>query len=129
MTTYEDVATSLGRPISDPDEQAQVSQWLADAELLIRARLGDLALLDQDVLSYVVREAALLKMRNPEGYQSETVDDYTYRHGPATGRVSILDEWWDLLTPDGSSAAFSIRPYGVPGAIEPDLWVSTTEHL
>lgn len=129
VITYSDVAVSLGRAISDPLEQAQVTQWIADAELLIGARLGDLDDLDQDVLAYVVREAVVARVRNPEGYQSETIDDYTYRFGSASTRVTILDEWWDLLTPDASNAAFTIRPYGEPGYSETDAWWSspTTE--
>lgn len=129
VITYTDVAVSLGRPISDPLEQAQVTQWIADAELLVGARLGDLAELDQDVLAYVVREAVIARMRNPEGYQSETIDDYTYRHGSTAGRVTILDDWWDLLTPDGSSAAFTITPYGAPGYSEPEAWWSSPTEL
>lgn len=129
VITYEDVEVSLGRLISDPLEQAQVTQWIADAELLILSRLGDLDELDQDVLAYVVREAVIARMRNPEGYQSETIDDYTYRHGSTSGRVSILDEWWDLLSPDASSAAFTITPYGEPGYGEPDAWWSSPTEL
>ena len=114
---YTDVETSLGRTLTEA-EQAQVTQWIADAELLILTRLGDLAELDQDVLAYVVREAALARMRNPEGYQSETIDDYTYRMPRETQRVSILDEWWDLLSPSSSTVAFSIRPFSEPGYAE-----------
>ena len=115
VATVSDVETSLGRPITDAAEIAQVTQWLEDAELLIRSRLGDVSLLDQDVVAYVEREAVISKMRNPEGYQSETIDDYTYRHGDTRGRVSILDEWWVMLTPDASSAAFTIAPFSEPG--------------
>jgi hypothetical protein len=115
VATVDDVATSLGRPITDVAEVAQVEQWLGDAELLIAARLGDITLLDQAMLAYVEREAVVLKMRNPEGYQSETVDDYTYRWGENRGRVSILDEWWNLLDPDAGGGAFSVRP-----GFEPD---------
>lgn len=127
VITYQEVALSLGRPISTPDEQAQVTQWIADAETLIRVRLGDLAALDQDVLAYVVREAVILKLRNPEGYSSESIDDYTYRWGTDSGRVSILDEWWDMLTPTGSANAFTITPYGDTTSAQPDPWVSTTD--
>jgi hypothetical protein len=57
-----------------------------------------------------VREAVAARFRNPEGFQSETIDDYTYRHGNETRRVTILDEWWELLSPTTESAAFSTRP-------------------
>lgn len=118
---YTVVETSLGRTLSAA-ERAQVEQWIGDAELLIGARLGDLALLDQDVLAYVVREAVVARMRNPEGFQSETIDDYTYRHGAESRRVTILDEWWRLLDPDSGSGAFSARPYFVPDTVDPGLW-------
>lgn len=129
VITYEDVEVALGRDITTAAEQAQVTQWIADAELLIGARLGDIAELDQDILAYVVREAVLLMMRNPEGYQSETIDDYTYRHGSSSGRVAILAEWWDLLTPDATSGAFTITPYGEAGYSEPDAWWSSPTEL
>lgn len=110
VATVNDVATSLGRPITDTTEVAQVEQWLADAELLIRLRLGDVTLLDQDALAFVEREAVVLKMRNPEGYSSESIDDYTYRWGRDSGRVTITDEWWEMLSPETEGGAFTIRP-------------------
>jgi hypothetical protein len=126
---YDDVGVVLGREIVTEAEQGQVTQWIADAELLIGARLGDLAELDQDILAYVVREAVVAMMRNPEGYQSETIDDYTYRYGTSSGRVGILSEWWDLLTPSVSSNAFTISPYGSPGYTAPDAWWSSPTEL
>lgn len=110
VATYEDVAVALGRPISDTAEQAQVDYWLGAVELVIGARLGDVALLDQAALLYVEVEAVVARMQNPGGYQSETIDDYTYRFGTETRRVTILDEWWNLLDPDTGSGAFSVRP-------------------
>jgi hypothetical protein len=122
-----DIETALGRSLTVA-EQAQATLWIADALLLIGARLGDTAELDQDVLDYVVREAVVARFRNPDGYQSETIDDYTYRHGTETRRVTILDEWWDLLSPSVATAAFTITPYGEPGySTEPDYWVTPTE--
>lgn len=127
VATVSDVATSLGRPITDAAEVAQVEQWLADAELLIRSRLGDIAALDQDVVAYVEREAVVARLRNPDGYQYEAIDDYRYGLPNESRRVSIIDEWWEMLTPDGSTAAFTITPYGEPGYSQPDTWISTTE--
>lgn len=108
VATAQDVATSLGRPITDTNEIAQVEQWLADAELLIRLRYPDLTVLDQDALAYVEREAVVLRMRNPEGYQSETIDDYTYRWGSNAGRVTILDEWWQMLAPTSRGSFYTV---------------------
>ena len=105
----QDIETALGRTLTDP-ETAQAEQWIADALLIIGARLGDVALLDQPTLDYVVREAVTARFRNPEGYQSESIDDYTYRHGAETRRVTILPEWWDLLSPTTDAGVFSARP-------------------
>jgi hypothetical protein len=89
-------------------------------------KLGDLAALDADALAYVVRESVILKIRNPEGKQAEGIDDYNYRRydANARGQVVILAEWWDLLTPDTSSDAYTITPYSAPGyAVSPlDGW-------
>ena len=116
-----DIETALGRTLST-SEQAQAAQWIADALLLIEARLGDPAALDQDKLDYVVREATVARFRNPDGYQSETIDDYTYRHGTETRRVTILPEWWDLLSPASESGAFSTRPTFEPDIPPYDPW-------
>jgi hypothetical protein len=113
----QDVQDSLGRPITSAGEIAQVNMWLDDAELQIRLRLGDVTLLDQEVLAFVEREAAILKIRNPDGKQSEGIDDYNYRRNEdnARGQVVILDEWWLMLSPNtGSGGAFSITAAGDP---------------
>lgn len=107
-----DIETALGRTLTSL-EAAQADQWIADALMLIGARLGDVTLLDQARLDFVVREAVVARFRNPDGYQSESVDDYTYRHGSETRRVTILPEWWNLLDPDVGSGVFSARPYFV----------------
>ena len=98
-----DIETALGRTLTET-EQAQAVQWIADARLIIESRLGDLALLDQPTLDYVTREAVVARFRNPEGYQSESIDDYTYRHGSETRRVTILPEWWTMLSPSRGTA-------------------------
>lgn len=115
-----DIETALGRTLTTP-EQLQAYQWMSDALMLIGARLGDVAELNQDALDYVVREAVVARFRNPEGFQSESIDDYTYRHGNETQRVTILTEWWDLLSPAVQSGAFSTRP-----SFEPDEWAEST---
>lgn len=103
-----DIETALGRTLTSL-EAAQADQWIADALMLVEVRLGDPALLNQSALDYVVREAVVARFRNPEGYASESVDDYTYRHGSETRRVTIIDDWWRLLSPARSSSAFSIQ--------------------
>ena len=116
-----DIETALGRPLTDT-EQAQAVQWIADARLILENRLGDLAALDQPTLDYVTREAVTARFRNPEGYQSETIDDYTYRHGSESRRVTILPEWWAMLSPTAERGAFSVSPSFVPDD-SPAAWL------
>lgn len=108
------IGDALGRPLSD-SEATQAALWIGDAEMMIRIRLGDLDQLDQEVLSFVVREAALARLRNPEGFSSETIDNYTYRLPGETRRVTILPEWWAMLAPATGFA--SVRPRFVPDCL------------
>ena len=117
--TPDDIAVALGRttPDFESTEYAQWEMWTGDALMLISARLGDLDELDQDKLDYVVREAVVSHIRKPDdATQVEiAVDDArssrTYR--TSKGRVTIIDDWWDLLSPSDSTAgAFSITPSG-----------------
>lgn len=115
VATTQDVADSLGRPLSGNSENVQVQTWLDDAEMQIRLRLGDVTLLDQGALRYVEREAVIYKIRNPAGKAQEQIDDYSYRLNPdaASGQIVILDEWWTMLSPAGAeSQAFTIVPAG-----------------
>lgn len=114
-----DIAVALGRPADSIsfEEEAQWQMWIGDALMLISARLGDLADLDQAKLNYVVREAVVSHVRKPDdATQVEVaVDDArssrTYRS--SKGRVTIIDDWWNLLSPkDSTVSAFSIRPSG-----------------
>lgn len=114
-----DVEVSLGRTLTQA-EVAQVLMWIGDARALIGARLGDLALLDQGLLDYVVREAVVARVLRPPGDATQvdvSVDDarVSRRYSSGSGGVSILDEWWDLLSPvQTGRGAFTIRPYGAP---------------
>lgn len=101
-----DIETALGRPLT-ATEQAQTTQWVGDALMLIEARLGDPAALTESAVDYVVREAVVARFRNPDGYQSESIDDYTYRHASETRRITILPEWWELLSP--AATAYTVR--------------------
>lgn len=117
MITIDDVAVALGRPSVDlgSPEGLQWALWIKDARLLIGARLGDLAGLDQDILDYVVLQAVISQVRKPDDATSISVqvDDaqVSRRYASSTGRVTILDDWWSLLDPGrGTSGAFSVRP-------------------
>ncbi len=91
--------------------------WIDDALMLIEARLGDPDALDQRKLAYVVREAVVAQVLRPDDAMTVdvAVDDgrvsRTYKS--SAGRVTIRDEWWDLLAPNGRSrGAFSVIPSG-----------------
>jgi hypothetical protein len=68
-----------------------------------------------------VLQAVAAHIRNPDDATQVdvAVDDgrVSKRYASGTGRVTIIDEWWDMLTPDGSGfqGAFTISPYGAPG--------------
>ena len=118
VATVNDVATTLGRPLSGvtTEEQAQWEMWLGDAERQIRKRLGDTALLDQGDLAYVEREAVALKVKRPDPAQQVTISvedgSVSKRYGSDAGQVVILPEWWALLSPSTESAGiYSVRPY------------------
>ncbi len=130
-----DVSTRLGRPITNPEEIAQVNAWLGDIEALILARIPDLADLvtagnpSAAVVAMVEANAVIRKMKNPDGKVSEGIDDYNYRLNENTrrGELFLTDEEWALLTPDGAEGAWTIRPGGaLPGQgewVHPDVWV------
>lgn len=123
VATYTDVATALGRPISGAEVE-QVNYWLDGAEMLISARLGDLAALDQTALAYVETEAVVAKVMNPspDPGGSEQIDDYVRRWGSTPFRgIEILDAWWELLSPSTGSSAFSVRPSFEADTTPPDL--------
>lgn len=114
--TADTIATALGRAASSASETAQWELWIDDARLLIAARLGDLAELDQPKLDYVVREAVIAHINHPDDATqvSVSIDDAstsrTYRSG--NGRVTIRDEWWDLLAPEEQGSAFVLDMAG-----------------
>ena len=119
--TPETIAVALGRATITAEEDAQWDLWIADALLLIEARLGDPAELDQAKLDYVVREAVIAHIRHPDDATqvSFSIDDAstsrTYRSGK--GRVTILEEWWSLLSPDDEDGgAFVIDMFGAASA-------------
>lgn len=117
--TPEIIAVALGRtaPADESPEFAQWEMWISDALMLIEARLGDPDELDQGKLDYVVREAVVSHIRKPDdSTQVEVaVDDAraSRTYSSSKGRVTIIDDWWNLLAPKESGpTAFSIRPSG-----------------
>ena len=131
--TPADIAAALGRtaPESGSPEHGQWSLWISDALMLIEARLGDPAALDQDRLDYVVREAVVAQVRRPDDVTSVdvAVDDgrVSKRYSSGSGRVTIRDEWWALLSPESSGRrAFEVDTMPADsGVLGVDYWWST----
>lgn len=122
--SVKDVATQLGRDITDPLEVNQITAWLEMAELVIRQRYPNLDQLiasgriSQDAVDMVEASAVARHSLNPEGYtsKSERIDDYqqTYGMTNSTTGITFTDTEWALLTPSDSGAegAFTITPAG-----------------
>lgn len=118
FATVSDVSTRLGRPITDPNEVAQVDAWLEDIEALILARIPDLTDLvaagtpTVQAVVMVESNAVIRKLKNPDGKVSEGVDDYNYRlnENARKGELFLTDDEWELLEPGVVSSAFSTRP-------------------
>jgi len=135
--TITDVSTRLGRPISDSLEVAQVTAWIGDIEALILARIPTLAglitagSLATETVTMVEANAVIRKIRNPDGKQNEKIDDYSYglNANAARGELFLSDDEWDLLTPNASSGAFTVTPYGLPGYTAPGMYVSPLEWI
>ena len=130
--TTDTIATALGVAVPSPTspQAAQWQMWISDALMLIDARKAEMGVtgaLDPARLDYVVREAVAARAVRPDAAtQVEVaVDDgrVVRRYEPSAGQVSILPEWWDLLTPADSTTgggAFTVTPY-----FEPDVSVSS----
>jgi hypothetical protein len=114
------LAVALGQAAPEPGSitEQQWQMWLNDAEMLIESRRVKLGIpdLDQAKLDYVLREAVVAHIKRPDDATQVTiaVDDgsssRSYQSGK--GRVTILDEWWDLLGLVEPSGAFSIDMVG-----------------
>lgn len=101
--TVGDIAIELGRATPTGDQAMQWESWITQARYLIGKRLGDVAALDQGDVDYVVLQAVVAHVRNPDDATqvSVQVDDANVSRSYRTsrGRVTILDEWWSLLSP------------------------------
>lgn len=132
--SVDDVATRLGRPITEPVEVAQVTAWLGDVEAIIRARIPDLdaqvaaGTPTEDTVVMVEANSVVRMVRNPEGKTQERIDDYSWGlpANPNAGTLYLTDVEWGLLDPTGSDGAWTIRPYARTGNgtwLYPDVWV------
>jgi len=115
----------LGRPLTT-DEATQVTTLLADAEILIKATISDLADKAEDpdyvALVVMVEASAVARLvRNPEGHTGETDGNYSYQinYRLATGELEITDREWSLL--GVSSGIFVIAPRLTRGYTRPSF--------
>lgn len=118
-TTVSDIEVGLGRLLTD-SEQAQASQWIDDALLLITTKFGALFVdLDGALVDYVIRSSVVARFQGlgEAGMSSLSVavDDasVTRRWENSGSRPQddwLLAGWFDLLAPTRDSAAFSTRP-------------------
>lgn len=119
-----DVSGRLGRELS-VDEATMVTARLADAELLIRAKIPDLdaqivaETIDVEIVKMIEANAVVRLVRNPNAYTGETDGNYSYQINwkTATGELEILDNEWALL--GISQAMFVIAPLLPPWLTEP----------
>jgi hypothetical protein len=117
--TPEVIATAMARaiPALGSPLEGQWSMWINDAVRAINRRAAkldvDTATLDPDDVDFVVREAVVEQVKHPDDATQVaiSVDDgsvsKSYRSG--RGRVTIIDEWWELLgLVPPSDGAFSV---------------------
>lgn len=113
VVTVDEVAASVGKPITDQFKIEQVQDWIADAETMIKVRLGPLNKLDSETVRLVVKESVARRVLNPKGKISERIDDYSFQVPTETAKAGlyITGEEWEMLTPeDIDRGAFSIVP-------------------
>lgn len=121
--TPDDIETEIGHPLTSA-QTAQVTRWIADAELLINNRLGAERMADLSPALYamVVRAAVVRRLeRATIGSATSittSVDDASstkrWEERGSDGSSWFLPEWWDLLD-RADSSAFSTRPTFTPG--------------
>jgi hypothetical protein len=136
--TVSDVEVRYGRTLT-ATESAQVTAWIYDLESEILERIPNLEaliLLGRPTIPTIVRvvsQTIIRHLDNPKGLKSRTVaiDDYStteqpWIQGTPGGGPELTDEEWSKLLPGSTGDAFTITPYGLPGSVQPDPWVTTT---
>ena len=126
------IATALGLAAPTSIQEAQWTLWIGDATRAIERRAEkvgvDVGTLNAEDVDYVVREAVVAHVNNPDNATqvAVSIDDgsVSRSYRSSNGRVTILDEWWALLgltLPDGASVG-SIRLYGEPDTSPVESW-------
>ena len=120
--TVDMIAVALGQTAPEPGsvQEKQWELWIDDAAMLIEARrvkIDPTLIIDEARLDYVIRQSVVTHIKKPDDATQVTVsvDDAstsrTYQSGK--GRISIADEWWDLLGLVGTQqGAFAVDMAG-----------------
>ena len=125
------IATALGMAAPTSLQEAQWQLWIGDATRAIERRadrLGiDPATLNAEDVDYVIRMAVVAHVRNPDDATqvAVSIDDgsVSRSYRSSNGRVTILDEWWDLLgLGDDDGQSFSVQPYSEPDESPLESW-------
>lgn len=123
-----DVATEVGRAIESPEAE-QVQAWINRVEARILARIPDVndRIVTEGeyatVLRGVVVDVVARKVRNPDGFRSERIDDYYYDRGTQPTDLTMTDAEWAELGATSSVGAFSTRPGFVPDGVPREVWL------
>lgn len=107
------IAVAVGQDAPTGTKAAQWQVWIDDALMLIDTRAAEEGVTPpQKILDYVIREAVVSQVKKPDDATQVTVqvdDGMTQKsYKSSSGRVKILDEWWDLLGVVKTRGAFSI---------------------
>lgn len=114
------------------DEEARVTELIAVTERRLDALVPNIATristggVTAGQVKDVVRDATLRRLRNPEGYVSETAGDYSYRLGStpsASGNLAPFTAAEIAMLRGGTGAPRTIRvaaPSDGPTGVVPD---------
>lgn len=128
VATLDDIAGWMGWASDDP-ALTPVPRWLTALENMIRSRVSDfdMRLQDPDYRARVLDIECIAverKLRNPDGYASESVDNValSYRSNAASGVLELTpDEWADLGYRYGFGSV-RVNPGQPPMPTEWDEW-------
>lgn len=116
--TVEDVQNRYHETI-DEALAVVVGTRLGDAELILKNRIPDLddrvaaSETYEQIVIMVESDMVLRLIKNPDGYSQESDGNYSYAiyQMVASGRLEVLDDEWELLSPEGGRGAFTISPW------------------
>lgn len=112
-------------------ENDKAAALLDDAWALVKLKVPDIEdriddeSLDVGIVRMVVSAMVLRVLKNPDGKQQESLDDYSYTMGGgASGVMYITADEVDMLEPQPvrPDGGFTIRPYGAPDDISTSSW-------